>query len=133
MKIFDSNESWCPKVNFVDNNNVFVGYNMGQSCCENAGWFISDTEEEKIYDEKFNSVSRQEYKEDGLAGYTFDTKYFKEIDNGSQFDSGGMVRFRLTATNKPTLYLHLYNCHNGYYGHGFESKIGDQKWKEGTL
>jgi hypothetical protein len=25
------------------------------------------------------------------------------------------------------------NYSNGYYGHGFEAKIGDESWKKGTL
>ena len=36
MKIFEDNI----KVNFVDENNVFVGYDMRQSCCEQAGYFF---------------------------------------------------------------------------------------------
>lgn len=44
-----------------------------------------------------------------------------------------MVKFKLIAENMPSLFLHLFNCHNGYYGHGFEAKIGDETWKEGTL
>lgn len=40
MKIFESKDE-C-KINFVDENNVFLGYSMGQDCCEYAEWFISD-------------------------------------------------------------------------------------------
>ena len=37
MKILEIGE----KINFIDENNVFVGYDLGQNCCENASWFIS--------------------------------------------------------------------------------------------
>ena len=41
MKIFDGD---FDKVNFVDENNVFVGYDLLQDCCEDANWFIADRE-----------------------------------------------------------------------------------------
>mgnify|MGYP007079497782 CR=1 FL=1 len=31
MKIFQDNDAWNGKVNFVDENNVVLGYDMGQS------------------------------------------------------------------------------------------------------
>lgn len=37
MKIFDKDG----KVNFVDENNVIVGYDTNQHCSEHAGWFIA--------------------------------------------------------------------------------------------
>jgi len=116
MRIFETNE----KVNFVDKSNVFVGYDLRQHCCEKAGWFISTTEEKRIIEQEFNIDTQQ---------YNFDTKYFIE----NVLEEGDIVLFRLIAKNKLDIYLHLYNCHNGYYGHGFESKIGDQIWKVGTL
>ncbi len=38
MKIFLEEDV---RVNFVDKNNVFVGYSLSQNCCENADYFIS--------------------------------------------------------------------------------------------
>lgn len=119
MKIFDRDE----KINFVDKNNVFVGYDTSQNCCETVDWFISKIEENK---------ARYEKEDIDLDDYIFDTNYFEEI-RGEDFDEGGMVRFKMTAKDKPNLYLHLFNCHNGYYRHGFESKIGEEKWKEDYL
>ena len=132
MKIFESNKNteWEDKVNFVDENNVFVGYDLGQDCCENANWFIADAPKNEILE---NDKSRD------VSEYQFDTSYFKRIDGSgyagetSYIDGGGMVIFRLKAKNKPDIYLHLFNCQNGYYGHGFEAKIGDEKWKDGLL
>ena len=37
MKVFDRDG----KVNFVDENNVILGYDMNQNCCEDADWFIT--------------------------------------------------------------------------------------------
>jgi len=117
------------KVNFVDDNNVFIGFEIDQSCCENAGWFISDLEETIIYDKDFRAIPRKDM---DTTGFNFDTTYFKEVTEENQFDRGGLVRFKLTRGEK-SLYLHLYNCHNGYYGHGFEAEIGGIKWRKGII
>jgi hypothetical protein len=133
MKIFDSKEHefWGEKVNFADDNNVMVGYDMSQSCCESADWFIADKVAEVM--PKNPSQERE------LDGYQFDKKFFKEISDikseGSDWnalDEGGMVVFRLVNGDKEK-FLHLYNCHNGYYGHGFEMKIGNSVLREGSL
>ena len=132
MKIFNKGSGWEEKVNFVDKNNVFVGYDRAQTCCEHASWFISDKEENE--DREDNGINT------GLEDYIFDTGYFKEVepkkeadDSWSCLDQGGMVRFKLIADNKPDLYLHIFNSHSGHYGHGFEAKIGDTSWKKGWL
>jgi len=36
MKIFLNEKELETKINFVDDNNVFVGYDLTQQCCENA-------------------------------------------------------------------------------------------------
>ncbi len=125
MKIlkFDS------KINFVDKNNVFVGYDLGQCCCEYADWFIGKDEENKVYDEHDNRIEREI---PDVADYAFDISYFEEVKS-EDLREGNMVRFKLVSDNKPDLYLHIFNCHNGYYHHGFESKIDNKKWKDGEL
>lgn len=119
MKYFDKDG----KYNFVDSNNVLVGYNSGQCCCENADWFISKKEETK--------TSITEY-ESEFTDYIFDTTYFQDVNSPDVYD-GGMVRFKLISEGKPDLFLHLYNSHNGYYGHGFTATIGGLKWESGCL
>ena len=69
MKIFDREG----KINFVDENNVFLGYDMGQCCCERADWYISDIETYGVRD-------RDPKESEGLGGWIFDTKYFKKVD-----------------------------------------------------
>lgn len=119
MKKFNKDD----KINFVDENNVFVGYDLIRSCCEHADWFISDKEKDTTGDiaNKYD-----------ISAYVFDTKYFAEVAS-NDVDAGGMVRFKLVSPDKPNLFLHLFNSHNGYYSHGFEAKIGDEKWKDGNL
>ena len=123
MKIFDKDG----KYNFVDENNVFVGYDNGQSCCENAGWFISTSVGGKEIDEQ----------KIDFENYTFDVDFFVEVDdaifdNRFYFDAGGCVAFRI-VDNENELFLHLYNCHNGYYGHGFKMNNGEKEIHYGCL
>ncbi len=118
MKVFDGNE----KINFVDENNIFVGFDLGQSCCEYADWFISQNKENTIPDDKYEYIERERINDLVLLSYTFDKLFFEEVDCGDHLDAGAMVRFRLVADNKPDLYLHIFNSHNGYYSHGFEMK-----------
>lgn len=133
MKIFDKKEDahWSDKVNFVDKNNVLVGYDMSSCCCEHFGWFLSEKEEVEINDE--NGEEIESTKKYDLEEYCFNTDYFCLIEGGEVLDSGGMAIFKLWAEGKPNLYLHLFNIQNGYYGHGFTSKIQEEIWKEGTL
>lgn len=133
MKVFEGTPkgSRDEKVNFVDENNVFVGYDMGQSCCEHAEWFIADSVLVKMPATRCNG--------EGLENYRFDPDFCEE-PNALQYedmdcdalDSGGMVVFKLTDGHNEK-YLHLFNCHNGYYSHGFEFKNGDEVIKEGSL
>lgn len=67
-----------------------------------------------------------------LEDYIFDPTYFVE-ESGAQFDSGGMVRFKLVAPNMPDVFLHLFNAHNGYYSHGFEMLNGTEVIQDGHL
>ncbi len=107
MIIFDRDG----KVNFIDENDVFVGYDTHQDCCEYAGWFIA--EKKTIFDSEKRTPKTPDVEE-----YVFDLGFF-EKDSSPVYGSGGGVFFKLVALNKPDLYLHLFNVHNGYYSHGF--------------
>lgn len=129
MKYFDSNG----KHNFIDQNNLFVGYESDQSCCEQADWFIDDAPRlDSIPDNCAN------YQVDELPGFVFDPGYFKTLDP-PHLDSGGLAIFRLVNAEGEEQYLHLFNCQNGYYGHGFKFAVGDTSLlpkallQEGTL
>ncbi len=129
MKVFkDGESSWSEKVNFVDDNDVFVGYDMGQDCCEHADWFIH----EEITSYSYDMEDTVDKNTPDITDYCFDINFFKQIES-SDLDAGGMVAFKLTSKNKPDLYLHLFNAHNGYYGHGFTVKHGGETVKNGDL
>ena len=116
------------KVNFIDENNVFVGYDMSQCCCEDADWFIPD----EILD-RVPEVRSKPQEFVGMEGWAFDTRFFHEVpDNPGVYDGGGMVVFRMINGDREQ-FLHLYNIHNGYYGHGFEFLKDGETIREGCL
>jgi hypothetical protein len=132
MKIFDGepegskyNFSFGAKVNFVDEKNVFLGYDMGQDCCEFAGWFVADEPTDSIPE------ATEPNPRPDLDRYVFDQSYFKEVKHAGG-DEGGMAIFRI-HDGAQEKFLHIFNCHNGYYGHGFTFAVGDQGIREGCL
>lgn len=125
MKIFNDLTLYREKVNFVDENNVFVGYDMGQVCCEHADFFFS-REIPTIIDEGKLEIEKLD-----LSRFVFDTTFIQE-NQLVDLDEGGSVTF-LLKSGEEKLYLTLFNCHNGYYGHGFVFKIGDEIQKEEYL
>jgi len=139
MKIFDQVVPFATKVNFVDENNVVLGYDMATLCCEYAGWFIADVITNRTPNPHDHRVfldrdSRPEVID--MPGWCFDTDFFQKIEG--ECDDPGMARntevavFRIT--NGPAeKFMHLFNCHNGYYKHGFNFEAGGTKTKEGSL
>lgn len=135
MKAFtpDNTETWGEKVNFVDINNVFVGYDMSQNCCEHADWFISPsiTPWGYIKEEELKTYSHEE-----LEPYIFDPSFFMRVADSNaneNLDAGAQIAFRLVAPNQPDLFLQIFNSHNGYYGHGFTVEINNVKVGGATL
>jgi len=104
MEVFDNVAPFTNKVNFVDYNNVFVGFDMAQNCCEKARWYIENGT-------------------DDLDGYFFDITYFEQSfnDSVSRETPCNIAKFRLISfdKDKPPRILTLENTHNGYYAHGF--------------
>jgi hypothetical protein len=124
VKVFEKNG----KINFIDSNNVVLGYDMNQSCCEDADYLFTDNSKEAEDAVVYNLDNRESPDQ---SDFVFDVDYIEEIDNGS-LDSGGMVAFKMVAEGKE-MFVVLYNCHNGYYGHGFNMELGDKTLHEGTL
>lgn len=98
------------KVNFIDKNDNFVGFDMDGQCCEYFGWYIT------------NIVTAEIPEETRCAeGFWFDVKATPiECDAGDCYT----VAFKLVNSSGEILYLHLFNEHNGYYSHGWETSFG---------
>jgi len=136
MKVFYSDENDYPrKINFVDENNVVLGYNVEAICCENAGWFISDTMLNEVPEKLYykDRLDIQDYDEANkeLDGFVFDPSFIKEINLG--YDKGNIAIF-MVVKNEHKKYLHLFNLQNGYYSHDFDFSPPLKEFKrEGSL
>jgi len=121
IKVFHTEEGYSDKWNFVDDENHMVGYDIADDCCSHGGFFISETIEDSPYDDRPKTDNSCD-----LSTYKFDTSFFKSIDPGDDpYSQGKTVVFKMISESKPTLYLHLFNVHNGYYSKGFEASFGE--------
>lgn len=118
MKIFERDG----KINFVDDNNVFVGFDYGQSCCESFGYSLTH-QLPTDFDDGNNGIDPE--------GFQFDTGFFTE-KVPLPICEGGAVAFRLLKGDEE-IFLTLWNVHNGYYAHGFKMMQGDLCIQDGYL
>jgi hypothetical protein len=127
MRIFETEGDWTQKVNFVDENNVVLGYSLAQNCCEKAGWFINNKPQRDI-------LADSQASDFNLTDYRFDTTFYDEF-NLSSYDDRNVAVFRIVNINDDTdeKFIHIYNEHNGYYSHGFDFQRGSDMIKTGAL
>lgn len=137
MKVFICNNNFGESINFIEDENTFVGFSNSQECCECFGWSMHE-EGAKDNDPEVNATPTtlaERIEEQGLQcsypGYCFDKKYVKEINLGH--DEGGKVMFRLLKDGAPNLILTLYNYHNGYYSHGFTFTVKGKIVSDGAI
>ena len=120
MRVFEN----AGRVNFVDDKNVFVGFDMSQDCCESFGWFI--TRSKPVAD--VEPPASEELEGNDFPGFNFDTT-FNEGELYPDHDGGGSVTFRLSNDSGEEIFLTLYNHHNGYYGHGWDMRAEGESGK----
>lgn len=104
-------------INFIDENDIYVGFDLRCQCCEDFGWFIKDDES---VDDLIEQAENSNLSEDiDYSGWLFDLNYFKwdSFDTGT-ITSADAVVFRLKKGNK-SKYLFLFNIGNGMYAHDF--------------
>lgn len=125
MRIFENNaDGWGDKINFVDENNVLVGFDYSQSCCENFGYFFS---------KKIPASQEKDEITVDPDGYSFDPSFCESSHENGEYSEGGQVAFKLLNAEGDVIFLNLYNHHNGYYSHGFTCKVGDKTLHEGSV
>lgn len=100
------------RVNFIDKNDIYIGFDLSRQCCEDFGYYISRNK----FDEE-NSIPL--YK---LKGYYFDTN--KSLDDIIKIKGDVACIKLINDKNNECIYLHLYNNHNGYYCH--DLLVGDK-------
>jgi hypothetical protein len=120
MRVFENNDkgSWGNRLNFVDKNNVLLGYDYSRSCCEDFYYEILTEEPTKVLGHGLDLLDTNAIEAENLV---FDITFNKGIDGEDEYASifkvvGGAQDF----------YIMLVNCHNGYYGHGFS--LTDSSW-----
>jgi len=127
MKVFERTDTdgWGNRLNIIDENNVLVGFDYRQSCCENFGYYFSTTEPTNPleYDEEPVDVDFAH------ADYVFDPSFMKEHSEGER----NIAVFRLVNKEMNEMFLVLYNHHNGYYAHGFDMIKDDKTLFDGSL
>jgi hypothetical protein len=117
-RIWNRTEVWPGKVNFVDSNDVILGYDLEQNCCEHAFWTISKNPDGS--DRIFEGGEGPDIIE--IEGYAFDPGFCELQDCSDEYECGTVAIFKLVDSEyeqKPPLYIRLENHHNGYYSHGF--------------
>jgi hypothetical protein len=131
MKIFEQNE----KMNFVDDNGVFVGFDCDQCCCESFGYEILHTVPDILNDQslKDSIIGDHEKSESFLKFFNFDVDWKCKCKDELDTDGGGWEIFRLTNANKVEIFLLIYNYHNGYYAHGFNFGTPDRIISSGSI
>lgn len=104
------------------------GFDNIQDCCEKFGWLLTRDIPKNIDCEK---VPMPDCNND----YVFDVGYCNMSTITEDLYCGDSVTFKLySKSNKEDiLYLTFYNSHNGYYGHGFVVKIGDEIKEERSI
>lgn len=130
MKIFDREPPFINKVNFIDSNGRLVGYDLDKQCCENAGWFIADS--------VCTTIKEDISKDLPLEDYWFDEFFFQKASfNPPPHDSDHSILegviFSLYTQDKPDIFLHLFNHHNGYYHHGFHLLVKEVATQTGEI
>ena len=122
MRIFRHKTS----INIIDKNDVFLGYNLDNSCCSHSSLELTwdKNNKKKIDFENIDEVNEI------IKGYKFGTKYMeKHFDKKD--NSYGFAVFRMMKKGASNIYVVLKHHHNGNYWNGFElSKIEISGYKE---
>lgn len=117
MKILNKSEPWSGKVNFVDENEAHLGFSTDDDCCAHGGWFMSDDPDFWPKGEYGSDWPKEPEGIKDMPGWTFDPTYYKE--RNLPISEGAAVQFCI-KNGEERKYITLYNCHNGYYGKGFD-------------
>lgn len=125
-------KEWAYKVNFADENNVVLGYDSEQNCCEVWSWNIDRGSGVRTILTNDNYHIDPAFVEEN---YVFDPTFFDEVRFSDTDDVGTAAIFKLVNKNDPNdvYYVNLWNVHNGYYSHGFAFSKNEKVIKEGRL
>ena len=106
----------------TDTNKILVLISNGQSCCENWGYFSSESDMSQFVGAELLEVN--------LTDVALNKERVEE--SGYYDDQGGIQLVDFVTTNG-VFQLAVYNAHNGYYGHGIVVAIDNEVIHEDTL
>ncbi len=114
MLIKEEGDGWSRRINFIDKNDAFVGFDYSSCCCEHFGWYAADI------------VTNEEPSEEpSLDGFWFDTgEQPIDVEGTDKWGEDNAIAFKCVNEAGAVRYLHLYNHHNGYYSHGWDASWG---------
>lgn len=117
MKRFtDGPASWRDKINYVDSNNRVLGFSVERSCCEHFGHAVTKSIPRK--DEDLKDYTG--FSDADLEPYEFVDEPHINVE-GLSHENGGTIALRITAKGQQDLFVVIWNHHNGYYSHGFNT------------
>jgi hypothetical protein len=101
-------------INFIDENDLYIGFDDNQCCCEYVDYFVSDLSDTSC-------EFADQMPDHDLAGWNFvDPRILPEtfVDLEDPYaDEGGHIAFMIVHPEFGSKWLHFFNIHNGYYGH----------------
>lgn len=133
---------WPHKVNFIDSNNVVLGYDMEVQCCERFGFFMW---EDQRFNRDYKEIPTHHYYPPGqyeIEGKVFDREFYEETilkDEDDWNERQVVAIFRLCNEEdlkhwpNSGIFIHIYNLHNGYYKHGFNFQHAEEVICSGRL
>lgn len=118
MKIFISNK----KLNIVDKNNRFIGFDYESQCCELYGAILTskiDDIELIVKSESDRHAAQDALLNADISGYVFDPDFHLIKTFEYDFSNGNLAIFRILSLENEDRYIAIFNIHNGYYCHNF--------------
>lgn len=135
---------WGGSINFVDINNVLVGYELGGETGGDAGYSYVSSKFDRRDFCGYNILMGEELHltDEELDKYVFDIKADTPnwipsdvIDGNYEIYDLNLILFKLYNPNDENdiIYLVIYNIHNGYYTNGFIIQDNDKVIENGRL
>lgn len=116
------------KFNWVDDNNVLLGFDNSLQCCENFGHLYHTSLEDPTSTVSLTDAELDKFNFDPSFRACGLFSYLKDLDYPNTFT----VRLNNKEADS-FIYLTLYNSHNGYYTHGFSFDKGKTTLHRGEL
>jgi len=125
------------RINFIDKNDYYLGFDTEQDCCEDFGWAVyrkGEGNRETLLTMGTDTVGIND--SELLEGYTFPNNYMYEDGSfGDEYedDYGSYVVFLAIHPTEPDVYICFTNSHNGYYYHIWDFKHNNQVINDGEI